>query len=359
MSIPTEIRRAYGLAEEGKEAAARHIPSLINLTYVVQRRMARGLQPLVLQRLHSVFGAQVHFDIEAVTAQLAARGLSTPRLIRTREGALWAAEATAPDRIWRALTYLEGRTLHGSSDPRCLNSAARLLARFHAALFDLPHEFVHHRPLHDTRRHMANLEAALASDRGRADADARRLGEEILREADAVRWDYSAFPLRVIHGDPKLSNIMFDAETGLEARAMVDLDTLGRGPLAHELGDALRSWCNSAGEDTPAPRIELEAFRAVMAGYVSARAVALAPEEVLSAVDGLQTISLELASRFAADAIRDAYFGWDPSRFATRREHNLLRARGQLSLHRSARASDAELRSIAREALASRSGVPA
>ncbi|MBL8945157.1 MAG: hypothetical protein JNK45_18470, partial [Myxococcales bacterium] len=43
--------------------------------------------------------------------------------------------------------------------------------------------------------------------------------------------------------------------------------------------------------------------------------------------------TLELAARFAADALRERYFGWDASRFPARGEHNLVRAKGQWSLH--------------------------
>ena len=48
---------------------------------------------------------------------------------------------------------------------------------------------------------------------------------------------------------------------------------------------------------------------------------------------GPEWISLELAARFAADALRENYFGWDPTRFPSRGAHNLVRARGQWALH--------------------------
>ena len=54
-----------------------------------------------------------------------------------------------------------------------------------------------------------------------------------------------------MHGDPKISNLMFarDSDRGL---CLIDLDTLGPMPIALELGDALRSWCNPAAEDARA-----------------------------------------------------------------------------------------------------------
>jgi len=47
---------------------------------------------------------------------------------------------------------------------------------------------------------------------------------------------------------------------------------------------------------------------------------------------GLHRICVELSARFAADALKESYFGWDPAAFPARGEHNLVRAQGQLSL---------------------------
>ena len=63
-------------------------------------------------------------------------------------------------------------------------------------------------------------------------------------------------------------------------------------------------------------------------------------------VVGLETVCVELAARFCVDAFDDAYFGWDPSRFPSRRAHNLVRARGQLALGRAVRAARAEATDI-------------
>jgi hypothetical protein len=48
---------------------------------------------------------------------------------------------------------------------------------------------------------------------------------------------------------------------------------------------------------------------------------------------GVEWVSLELAARFAPTPCFESYFGWDPARFPGRGEHNLVRARGQWSLH--------------------------
>lgn len=354
--IPPEVRAAYGLAADDASDEIVHLSSLINRTYLVRGDLGQGRQQLVVQRLHHVFAANVHVDIEAVTRHLELRGLETPRILRNKQGELFTLEERTPEApgVWRAISYIEGVTVHRSSDPVQLGSAAELLGRFHGALFDLEHEFVHVRPLHDTAQHLRKLRAALDSERGQQDAEARELGSAILEQARGIRVDFSEFPRRVLHGDPKLSNLLFQPLDPLRARCMIDLDTLGRGFLAYELGDALRSWINRAGEDQLEADLDLAALRAILTGYARACPRELPSAEIGSGIDGLETVSLELASRFAADAILDSYFGWDATRFPSRRAHNLVRARGQFSLARCVRERGPELREAARQALANR-----
>ena len=52
---------------------------------------------------------------------------------------------------------------------------------------------------------------------------------------------------QVIHGDPKLNNILFD-KLSRKALAMIDLDTVKPGLIHYDIGDCLRSCCNTAGE---------------------------------------------------------------------------------------------------------------
>ena len=48
-----------------------------------------------------------------------------------------------------------------------------------------------------------------------------------------------------------------------------------------------------------------------------------------------RTILVELAARFCADALNESYFAWDARRYASRGEHNEVRAKGQLAVLRS------------------------
>ena len=72
----------------------------------------------------------------------------------------------------------------------------------------------------------------------------------------------------------------------------------------------------------------------------------LTAAEWRSLIPGLQTICLELSARFCVDVFRDEYFGWDTERFPSRRAHNLVRARGQLSLSRAVAAERKALEQV-------------
>ncbi|MFK7926929.1 MAG: phosphotransferase enzyme family protein [Myxococcota bacterium] len=301
----------------------------------------------VLQKLNtSIFDPVVHLDIEAITARLTLRGRVTPRLIRTRQGNLWHTDVEGG--VWRCLTWVGDRTIDQLSDPADAESAGHLVARFHAALFDLDHSFHFERPgAHDTPAHMGAMQNALVTHRN------HRLRRKVQGLADQIweQWGLwegeSHLPLRVIHGDLKISNLRFTGDT---ATSLIDLDTLQRGTLDAELGDALRSWCNPSAEDDLEPRFDLGLFEAAMRGYVAgARGLPLTKAEWASIVPGVERITLELASRFVRDALEERYFGWNPA-YGTPGEHNLVRAQAMTelaaSVHEVAGEAEAILRRI-------------
>lgn len=314
---------------------------LINATF----RIDSPAGTFALQRLSPIFGREVHDDIEAVTGHLEARGLLTPRLVRTADGAL---DHDDGDGVWRVLTWIDGQCVDRLTSDAQACSAGALLGRFHAALADLEHAFVHRRiGVHDTAAHLGRLRAALRDHAEHPEYDrVAPLGEAILREAETLPT-LPLQPERVVHGDPKVNNLLFDRNG--RGVALVDLDTVARMPLVLELGDAFRSWCNPSGEDATEARFATGRFEAALDGYFSsARAMITEPERA-GLVGGTRTIMVELAARFCWDALEDRYFGWDRARFPSRSAHNQVRARGQLALARAlAEAEDEAEAAVAR-----------
>jgi Ser/Thr protein kinase RdoA (MazF antagonist) len=320
------------LAAWGWDRDAEVVPitgGLINQTFGIRRG---GAPVAVVQKLHGVFGAAVNLDLEAVTRHVAARGLETPLLIRTQEGDAWVER----DGVWRALTWVEGTAVHTIPDPSWATAGGELVGRFHRAIADLEHDYRFTRAgVHDTAVHLDRLRDRMArpADGSEELAAARELGSEILAAA-ATLAPMPALPRRHAHGDLKISNLLF---RGGRAVAVIDLDTLGRQTLAFELGDAMRSWCNPHGEDLVQTRFDLGIFTAAMNAWRDVAGPLVSRDELGSVVLGLETVCVELAARFCVDVYDDSYFGWDPARFASRREHDLVRARGQLALAASVR----------------------
>jgi Ser/Thr protein kinase RdoA (MazF antagonist) len=166
------------------------------------------------------------------------------------------------------------------------------------------------------------------------------LGRRILDAAGELPA-IPATPSRHVHGDLKISNVMFRRQP-VDALCLVDLDTFGRGTMAFELGDAMRSWCNPHGEDAGRVEFDLAIFAAAIRGFRDVADPVVTADEKRAIVSGLETVCLELAARFAVDLFHDEYWGWDPARFASRRAHNLVRAQGQLALGQAVRAARAE-----------------
>lgn len=297
----------------------------INETYTVHAPAAR----YILQRLNPIFQVAVHDDIEAITQHLSRQGMLTPRLVPTRAGTLWTTDSAGG--VWRMMTFIDGVVHTDIAAPSLCHAAGRLLGRFHRCLGDLTYTFQAARlGVHDTPRHLAGLAQAVHDHPEHvAHASVQPLAARITAALAALPGIHALAP-RIVHGDPKIQNIIF-APSG-EARALIDLDTLAHMSLPLELGDALRSWCNPGGENRAESVFDLERFAAALEGYAEHTAAWLTEDEIAALPAAVETIALELAARFARDALEERYFGWDARRFSAAWEHHLERARGQLSL---------------------------
>ena len=80
---------------------------------------------------------------------------------------------------------------------------------------------------------------------------------------------------------------------------------LYRAPLWVELGDAWRSWCNPAGEDTRNARFEMSFFEASTQGFLEGYGFELSDIERSSLGTAIERVTLELCSRYVTDALEE------------------------------------------------------
>jgi Ser/Thr protein kinase RdoA (MazF antagonist) len=295
----------------------------------------------VIQSQSPIFSPELNRDIAKITAHLEAKGILTPKLIPTDAGELWHVDSGGTS--WRALSWLPGFTHHKLTDTTLAFEAGGVVARWHAALEDLEHRFHFSRPgAHDTAAHMQTMKDAVDREpRHRLAGPVEELASKILEAWESWSGRLNG-PETLAHGDLKISNLRFN-EKG-EAIALLDLDTMGYLSLDIELGDAFRSWCNPAAEDTEETGFDIALFEASARGYLANRR--LGSEERSALPGGVERICLELSARFAADAINEAYFGWNPAVAPGRGEHSLLRAKGQFCLAQSVRSQRSKMERV-------------
>lgn len=339
----SELAEVLALYDIRLRSSTRSSTGLINATWFIE---SESHERFVLQRLHAAISPAVNERIERLGKYLEQRNICSPALIRSRDG---ASSVEINQSNWRLLSHIEGRSFDVTPDNSVAAEAGRILGLFHAALTDV--DALGSLPLSQVHRidvHIANLRHALNMhcDHKQVELIAT-LADEIFRVAQNLpAIDHS--PPRIVHGDPKLSNILFDAQD--QAVCLVDLDTLALMPLELELGDAFRSWCNPVGEDSIDTKFSLQLFDAALGAYARSARNFISTAQSASIVVATETIYVELAARFCADALNDNYFGWDPAHFESRCEHNLVRAKGQLNAAKSLAEQRADAHAIVERA---------
>ena len=136
-------------------------------------------------------------------------------------------------------------------------------------------------------------------------------------------------PLRVTHNDTKAGNVLLDSASG-RALAVIDLDTVMPGTILSDFGDMVRTFVPDRYEDDPDTEnltLRMEILEALTEGFLSQTADFLTAAEREYLMLGASWIVGEQALRFLTD-----YLAGDPYYKTNYPEHNLVRARNQISV---------------------------
>jgi Ser/Thr protein kinase RdoA (MazF antagonist) len=253
----------------------------------------------------------------------------TLTVVRTYDGHTYYIDDD--ENFWRAFLYLEGiRTYELAEKPGVAFGNGAALGFFEKSLADFPVEELKITipEFHNTkRRYDAFEDAVLAEKKGRVKEAANEIAD--IRKRRVLASPLLGLPLRVTHNDPKLTNVVFDAETN-EWLGLIDYDTIMPGYAIHDFGDAVRFACSSALENEPdlsKVHFVLQAFNELLQGYLSQTKDLLSKEEIRSLPFGCKQMIYEVAMRFLTDYLEgDVYF------HVSHPTENLERARNQLAL---------------------------
>lgn len=352
--MSSELDIAGKFTPDGKISAIRpHGHGLINDTFVVTGDSGRRF---ILQRINRhVFPhpERIMENLRVLTEHVRRHtggGLRLPELLTTRDGVNHVVDAEGD--FWRALEFIENtRTLETLVNHAQATAVGVALGRFHFVTHDLDPANLHRTlpGFHNAPGYFARFLRASARPRrhgasrellyGLQFVEARR---GLTRALESARRT-GRLAVRVIHGDTKLNNFLFDAGSD-RVVSLIDLDTVQPGLVHYDIGDCLRSCANLAGEDPEdleSVRFDLDIARALLGGYLAETRGILTRHDLDHIYDAIRLIPFELGLRFLTDHLEgDRYFK------IARPGHNLHRALVQFRLTAAIEANETALKTL-------------
>ena len=331
----------------------------INDTYIVTLDFPEG-HKFVLQRINIHVFKQPQLimqNMRAFTEHVhkrvfdEGRHWEAPRVIPTQEGQDFFIDEEK--NFWRAISFIDHAQSHDTiHDLNHAREVGHALGMFQNLISDLPIESLADtlEGFHITPRYLQQYYWTLLKNNthnspevnyGMKFVEERRVFAHILESA--------CLPLRPIHGDPKVNNVMIHTTTG-KAVSIVDLDTVKPGLVHYDIGDCMRSGCNPLGEDAEdweAVHFDPEIGAAILEGYLTEARAFLTDADYEYLFASIRLLAFELGLRFFTDHLAgNVYFK------VKYPEHNLHRALVQFKLTESIEAYEADIRHIIKNTVA-------
>ena len=341
---------ASQFAIEGEIASIKPLgEGFINDTCVVR---TEGESPnYILQRKNHVVFPDVPGmmdNIKAVTEHIKTKVAypmrETLTVVPAKDGKLYVTEG---ENFWAVCLFIENTSSYDRADSTELAYQGGVgIGRFQALLadYDKPlNETI--KGFHNIRHRFVQWDAVIAADPvGRVKEVQEEIGwVESRREEMMKFWSLvedGTIPMRVTHNDTKISNILFDKNSG-KVLCAIDLNTVMSSTSLNDFGDAVRSYTNTGTEDDPCldnVSMSIDMFRAYADGFLSERKATMTESELEWLAFSGRYITFEQVLRFLMDYIDgDNYY---KTAYA---DHNLVRTRAQYKLLQSIEAQYDEM----------------
>lgn len=331
------------------------VDSPIDRQFVLQRINTQVFQqPQLVMRNMRILTEHIHAKLQKTPRD---RRWETPLVMLTKNlQDHWNAEDGA---FWRAISFIDGSAvLESIANVTHATEVGHALGIFHHLISDLdPHQLADTlEGFHITPQYLKQYEKVYAQSTAAQSRqsvrpeveycftfiDDRHQWTGVLERAKA----HGKLPLRLMHGDPKVNNVMVDRQTQ-KAISLVDLDTVKPGLVHYDIGDCLRSGCNPLGEETAdwqSVYFEPELCRAILQGYLSEVRDFMTDNDYAYIFDAVRLITFELGLRFFTDYL-------DGNRYFKTKypEHNLARALVQFKLTASIEAQQTTIENLIQE----------
>jgi Ser/Thr protein kinase RdoA (MazF antagonist) len=284
-------------------------------------------------------------NITRVTAHIAGKRAGLPdrsrrtlTVVSAKSGAAWARDAEGG--WWRTYLFIEGtHSLEVASSPGEALVLGKSVGKFQKQLSDLGGKRLHESipDFHHMGKRYKKFYEALSKD-------AFKRAKEVKAEIDffAANEERGSILInamrdgkiseRICHNDTKMNNILLD-DVDLEARCVVDLDTVMPGTSLFDTGDLIRTVPSTAEEDErdiSKVSFSLPLFKSLMEGYLSESKEFLGEGEKKLLVESGRNITQIMGLRMLTD-----YLEGDHYYHTERPGQNLDRSRNQIALIKS------------------------
>ena len=309
---------------------------LINQSYKVS--YADGNR-LLLQCINQATFSQpenIIYNYRLISEQLVSGKTPLPTLSSTRNGKFfWIDES---GNFWRATRFIENS--YADSTPGSATKvflAAKCFAEFSASLNGLdPEKLEIIIPgFHDLARRYEQFEQAIKSAAIKRLLKATHVISSLRERYNLVEFylsvtnDCENYPVRIMHHDCKISNILFNSLTH-QVICPVDLDTVMPGRFYSDIGDMIRTMaCSREENSTEWEQIDIvpEYYFAITDGYTEGSCQTLTKKEMQNIHYAGQMLIYMQCLRFVTDFLNnDIYYKTNYV------EQNLNRALNQLIL---------------------------
>ena len=245
---------------------------LINKTYIIEHLINGKKSKFVLQCLSNIFESyeKVNMNHKLITNHIKNKNKGNylksinqrwevPCLIKCNSNNLFVFPFCTG--FWRAMEYIDDTlSFDILEDNKMAYQTGLGLAKFHATCSDIDLAKLENtiKDFHDTKKYIDQLNMTIN------DFNFIKLDDNVNKRVQNLIDSLSNHILYIeslsgylntksiqpclIHGDPKLSNFLFDIQYKYVV-SLIDLDTVSSGCLPADLADCIRSICNIAGED--------------------------------------------------------------------------------------------------------------
>ena len=248
--------------------------------------------------------------------------------------------------IWRLSDFIDNNQPDFDNKSNIANETGKILGTFHLLTQDLPVKDIHETipDFHNIDLRWKKLLEVVRQNNSRY-IETKKLFQKMSKYENIIdKYNEiiktNKLPLKIVHNDPKLSNILFKNN---KAISLIDPDTIMPGYLPIDFGDAVRSLCNTSNEtETDIEKVDFDfsAFKLFSKSYLEIMKVYLSDTEISGLTVFPFIITLEQLIRFYTDYLEgDIYYQ------VKNPKQNLIRTKVQLRLlekmyHKSSEISD-------------------